>query len=154
MGSPDRFNNVSLWGLYVVTLVSKQQPLVSNESGWVPCRGHILSLLCKQTDAKATVCKIWDNTIPWMTATSLQVQANYLRKQEENRTQLGNNWRYPLEISALLLSFVWIWCEGLMRMWGKHLWNHKAPTYLGCTSVNVLHAFVVCDLMKWRWWKM
>lgn len=45
---------------------------------WVPCRGHSLSFFfSKQTDARGTVCKMRDNTIPWMTAMSLQVQESY-----------------------------------------------------------------------------
>lgn len=72
-------------------------------------RAHTIFLFPKQTDARGTVCKMQDNTIPWMTATSLQVLAKYLN------IFLAGDTGYGLEIIGVTLWKYLLCCLALFE---------------------------------------
>lgn len=82
---------------------------------------------------------------------------SYLTKQwRENRTLLWNNWRYPLEIAALLLSSVWIWCERINEN-ERNSYEGTKPLLIGALQAEMFSMLFiepqwmrsVCDLMGW-----
>lgn len=148
-----------------MTWKSKQLPLVWNESGRVPFRGHALSFFFPFFFLQTDRCQ--GNSLQNMRQHDslddcpVPADINKLLEDFGGKTGHGSAIIGRTLWISLFVSFVWMWFEGLMRTWGKHLWSHKAYIYLSSPSINVSHALhftttgvLVCDLTKWRWWKM
>lgn len=73
-------------------------------------RAHTIFLFPEQTDARRTVWKMRDNTIPWMTATSLQVLTKYL-----NISFFGGETGHGLEIIGVTLWKYLLCCLALFE---------------------------------------